>query len=556
MIADLIRRYASENRQSLLENPKRLSTLQRLMTAERSKKELLASDPKICQAFVRLDRVASGEPVPLFGQPVPSHAFNRLTISFGQDEEAIGAREPGLPVFTGLLSEQSLTNLMMNQNRGESGAYVTGETAIGYDLGPIAQGATDPRESFDAQIERRLEEDDEAIGAAMDALRRAKLPLSRTAASDISTTIGCAARPGDIGFHVGAHHEVLGRRMLALQMEATHTAQSISRILAAREQLRLAPPEPRRARTVEEINVERQTNPMLDALTGPDETQQDALRVVLEWAIADHARSCGIEGYDGGSPVDYAKRFRIELRSNREVPDALTRAEALCRLHNEVSNEHILATGREMTPWTLMASATLVSGNQEGLHSDFSSLGGRFMRLTISRGHVSHDHGRPRLRDAGDLITLELAPEEFLQLLRGHPTGDHVRCTLRRFAGEPIPLVPYTGRYDAELARAEKIGETPEAVAFHKARTDIQQRIEAGVTSKAARDAILADLAELREDLAAMNGQRRMDASAAADSMETMVGGDLSQSMISIMESLGLEGEAGAGAREVLEGPH
>ncbi|MFG6082225.1 hypothetical protein ACEUZ9_002869 [Paracoccus litorisediminis] len=540
MIVDIIRDYVRAHAVEIRQDPAMLQDLSRVLNAERSKVAMLASDPKMGQAFVRLERVASAEPVMLFGQPVPSRAFNRLSISFGRDDEVTGERERGDVFFTGLISEHSLTSLMMNQNRGETDAYVTAETAMGWDLGPFEAVKHDPRDEFDMRIETAIDQDDATIETAISTLRAARLPVSKSSAQDIATMIDRLARPGNISFHVGTLHEALSKRMVAIQLEASHTAQNITRILDARKQMRLAAPEPRRSRSEAEIDHERQSNPMLDAMSGYDLRQSEALARVAEWALKEHAQACGIAEYDAKQPDPFARRFKSHLRGS-SIPGAVEKAELLCRLHTDVTNEHRQVQRVETTPWMLMASATLVSGSQAGMHSDFSRAASRIMRLTISRGHVTTDYGSPKLREVGDLITLELAPEEFLQLLRGHPTGDHVRCTMLRFAGEAIARVPYTGRYDDELRRVEDASATAGAGAIQERKRGLLARLEAGIRTKDERDALVSDLVQLQDGISALRGERRSKASAAADSMEAMVGDDLSRNMVAVMESLGLD---------------
>lgn len=541
-----IQRYIAEHRAELSTDPERVATLRRIVDAEKARIRAAGADPLLSQAFLRIERVASGVPVALFGQPVPSRAFNRIELIAGRTDPETGDRVPGETMMSVLASEETLTKLILRSNRGDPDIWLTGETIGGYDLGPFAPAGRDDRAVIDGKIEDVAIKGPEGIDRIIASVRAAKLPLSGRFTDQAARDLDVADQAGNAEFYVGLHHEILSKKLVGMQVEAANTVLNASRIMQAAEQLRLAPPA--EGRTVSEpIEEARIANPLLNASVDHYDPQEAAvLREVLAWSLKALASGIGLHDYEPLEDDAHAtslRRMTFGLRSRDGLQETLAEADDLCRMLNLVKNPHILSARESGTAHMLTAAVSQVSGSRDGLHSDYSRSGSDLVRMTISKAEVTDDFGRERVRERNQLVELHISPEEFMTALRGHPTGEPVRCRITWIHGQLTPDAPYRNRYDAELEATDARAPDAARARVHAARKGVADLLAAGIRTKADRDGLIEALCRLR-DQSELHGQDLVSRSAEkADRVEQLVDEQYRDQIGRILAAAGVDPE-------------
>lgn len=475
--------------------PSRIGVIRRLLAADGSKEKLLQGDEKLAQAFLRISRVASAEPVMLFGQPVPSMAHNRIEIALGKDDPVTGDRIPGDVIFSGLMTEAALTSLFLSTGRAENDSYVTAETVLGMKMGAYQPQAVDRMQGILDDLERSLRKGPNIVEEIRAKVSRAKLPLNKTQTAGLVQMCGDIDMSDSVSFFATTWQESKEQERVNVQMEASHTLVNIGRIIDAKQGLRIAGP---KAETLlHDIEEQRLSNPMLNAFYGNYSPEEAAvLRDIVTHAIMELAHETGRDDYDLEADDAWGKKFKSRIsygKPGTREHEIEKDATSLFHLLNEVKNPHVLSGRASRTPWMLAAGLSRISGHTGGMHSDFALVGSEIMRITISTALQSNDYGRTKVRHLDELIALDLSPAEFLLAVRGHPDGEFVRCTMARCLG-PIPEAPYVTR--AELIRQDIKAEARKsnAGAFAAALSDVREALKSGITNKADQQNLLEKL--------------------------------------------------------------
>ena len=540
MDIDLIRDYIVDHKEQLESQPEKLRILKRHVQIEKSYDAVLGSDPKLCQAFIRIDRVFPGEPVPLFGQDVPSMAHNRISIWLGADDPETGARVPGKPLLTCLLSEESMSNLMFNQNRGETKTWLTAETALGWALGPC-QAKTHP--AAELRTMDRIDETADAsirgLQATTDKIRKAKLPWTKSFHEDMGRRFDPQRDVSDFSFHLKLHLEAEQQRQVQTQVQAAHMALHMSSVLAAREQLLLAPPE-KIERGPAEFDAERQHNPMLQTLMERiEDDEREVLLEVLHHAMQKFHTKIGRAFSPDSVPNEKTMRSLLGYTDrDSKLSDEWAH---LYELYQELTNEHRREARKHRTPWMLTAGLSAVSGWSEGLHSDFSRLGSHYHTLTISVAQEHDDYGTKRLRSLKEILSIELTSEDLMTAFRGHPSGDFTRCTLRHLFGTMVPRASYSNRFDKTVSEATAMKDTGVDDEVKSLVRKVRTRIHVGIRTAADRDQLLVDLEALQSAHREMIVDRAAKSREAATEISNMVQDDIRQALTGVLSQIAID---------------
>lgn len=541
MLIDLIRSYLSENRETIAADGVQIAGLRRLVAAEKARLTFLRADPRLSQGFLRVERVASGEPVALWGSDVPSHAFNRIEIFAGRDDPESGKRLPGERLVSMLLTEGDLTNLIMRQNRGDNDVCVTLESAGTFDLGPFEGEADDPRGGMEGNLQDTRDSFEARVPAIAERLRGARLPLSAKLIGELVRDLGATDMSQNFSYHIESYHEVLSKKLVALQIEATHTALNASRIMAAREALRLAPPEPVQSASEERLAAERLVNPVLNACAGYyDPSEIEALLPVLEWRFARLGPELGMAEIDPSTIGPHGRHLKSHVQ--RVKPSLTEEVDWLCSLHNRLTNPHVRAAESARSPRMLTVSTSLVSGSRHGLHSEFGRVGHDLLTFRVATAGRDEDHGRSRVREVRQIVELRLTPEEFMLAVRGHPSGEPVRCDISWALGGVVDCIDYVSDADLEIDRSASDMKA-EAKESRRMAKDIAARIRAGVSNRSERDAILGDLAAMERTVRREADSIMEKARIGADSAEDLLRDQYQRNTQSIIAAA-LPGEA------------
>lgn len=533
MLIDLIKSYLKANQAELTERPEHVTALKRIAMAKRAQEDLIASDEKMSQGFIKITRVAQGEPVALFGADVPSHAFNRVEIFAGQDNPE-GGRVPGRQLMSLLMNEQNLTELVMKPNRGEGVNWATTESVLGWRLGPFTTKLKDERHLFEDSLDSSVTQARDPLQHIVAGLKRAKLPLSAKLREDLARTIRQIDPAANIRFAQKRFLETLGKKLVKLKLEASHTLLHMDKILAAKEQLLLAPPAAEASRSLDEIQAERLSNPILNSLVELyDGVETEALREVVDWAIVEFAKRQGVDNFEPSQTDAFGKALE------RLIPSGLPRdqldkfkslGDSLSRLHNRVTNPSVLSRCEDFDPWKLSLSITHRGMDRRSMHTDFTSTGGDGVVLMINRAVSEDFFGELRVRAGSKIFEIGMSMEEFVLALRGHPEGEGVRCTFTQVAGHSIDPVPFSSRYEAELEESKEVLNAQVSEARKRA-AELAKLITEGVSSKDDRDSLIADLNALNAMFNDAIDRLEVKARDGADRIETQVASHYSDTM-------------------------
>lgn len=421
--------------------------VRRIIAKQEARQELL-DRPRLSHAFMRLDRVFSREPVNLFGHVVGSVAFNRLSLHAANADPATGDTVPGPCLFTGLIGEEMLSRLIMNRNRGESEACITGETLMGHDLGPWHGRMPDPEALFEAEISSEARRDRRAQARELNAMiSNLRKPLGKRNADALSDKIRRLSHIRDFRFEAERFIENAEKQRISVQVEAAHTALNIGRIMRDPFDAQIsgpASPEPGQP-------ASRIDNPLLDVFSGKDPEEARIIASAARRAIAVWLDRLGLD-QDTYDPAQdpHGKQLRHKIMA-ANANEKTAAAEWLCGLISQAENPHILQRERATSPWCMTASLTEVNGAVHGLHSDLMTRGSSSMRLSIATAVPETSFGEVKIRAGREIIELEMMPGDLMMLLRGHPSGDFMRCTLKRLCGAGLATQPYTNRIDRLL---------------------------------------------------------------------------------------------------------
>lgn len=278
-------------------------------------REAILERPGLAQAFIRLDRVFSADPVRLFGHATSSLAFNRISIHASEPDPETGDPRPGDRLFSGLIGEEMLARFMLNTNRGESEACLTGEELLGHELGPWPDAMPDIGEVFVEELR------DKAAGASAAqrgeelaaAVSRLRAPLEGKRASELGRSIASLAKPMSYEFELERHVENVERQRVAAQVEMAHTALHFARVRDALENRGiLRGPGIRSTATFDRVG-----NPLLDAFSGVDPEEARVIATAARWEIRRILERAGWdpETYDPAS--DTQGRKLSNLLKNR-----------------------------------------------------------------------------------------------------------------------------------------------------------------------------------------------------------------------------------------------
>lgn len=540
MLVDTIKAYLQAKQSEISGRSDHLLALKRVAQAYRAQEAMIASNPKMSQGFIRISRVAQGDPVTLFGADVPSHAFNRIEIFEGQDAED-GSRVVGRSLYSVLMNEQNLTELVMKPNRGEAMNWATSESVMGYRLGPYTPEEPNERDLFDGQLDDSIVRSRDPIAFIIDRLKRAKVPLSAKSREEISRDLKRVNPAENVKFAQKRLRETLGQKLVKLKLEASHTLLNLDRILTAKQQLLLAPPAAEAPRSYAELDQERLRNPILNGLMERyDENERVALLEVVSWAIIDYAKANGVEGFDPMSTDSFGKVLGAMVKNTDSVEQKVAMksySSFLSRMHNRLTNPSILERCEDRDPRRVTMSLTHRGMDRRAMHSDFATSSGDGIVLMISRAVAESFFGDLKVRAGAQIFEIHMTSEEFMLALRGHPEGEAVRCTLHHVVGNHIQPVAYSSRYE-DAMRQEREDIDVEVRGPRQHAMALAQKIADGIANKGQLEALIDELRDLNAEFNKCIDRIDTVARGAADNIEVQVGDHYRDSMVSIGEAL------------------
>ena len=241
-----------------------INVLHRLRDRQQAHKDFQDSfDSRMNQAFIRIERVTSARPVLLFGQHVPSYAFNRIAINRGTNDES-GKRVPGDSLLTALVSEESLARLMLSTNTTGNKVALTLESALGETL-PTVKRHT--RKTSLELLKEKIYEIHETkvrlIQTLWDNISSRNKELTKKASAEYLSTLNVIRR-FDTDFLLEHHMEDLSDNLVQYRTEAANAALNIYDLLKDVERLKLLEGNEPDPADITDVKLARNSNPLLD----------------------------------------------------------------------------------------------------------------------------------------------------------------------------------------------------------------------------------------------------------------------------------------------------
>jgi hypothetical protein len=383
-----------------------------------------STDAEAHCGFVKVERIFSSDPVSLFGQDAPSLAHNRMTVYRSDPDSPDGNHEV---LMSMLVSEQSLTRLMLSSNRGSNNIPATAEVLSGVTLPKFTETKSHHDTAFDAGKVESLGRLDDQLEVLTESLSKGGSVAARGKAMDALNRFSrIVSGKGEIEFYLGVRGETYSAKRVDLVSEAAHAALHADRILGA-EPLLIGQDE-----QILQYDA-RQESPILDAVLDHwTSLETTVMGELLELEISEIADRHGLNVED----VYSEKGTLITGRDFRGPEEAKEEFENISSLANEAFNQHVIEGREKHTAHGLGMSITQMQGHTGFLHSSLPATGGSYFTISIGAAYKDGAFGEGKIRgDHSSIMEFSMTSDDLMMMFRGHPTGVPTPCTLKNIAG-------------------------------------------------------------------------------------------------------------------------
>lgn len=453
---------------------------------------------KANQGFIRIERVATSDPVTLFGQNVPSYAHNRIIISLGKDGPD-GKRQPARALMTALISDESLTNLVLNQGRSSKNIGVTAES-----FGDIflpkkrASGRKSSHDLFEEMLDQHFKEKNSIISSLSESVSRLTRAISKESMKSFSWMIDKVIDTSSESFWLKRHAENLQKDLVQYRVEASSAALNIRSISRDAEQ-KLLGSDPESAEI--DLDLARYENPLLDAAMERFRSQEalilrEAIISYMKKKIDDHHPEASLYSPGLDDPQGH-KIISFFAYNDRKLP-RVKELESMAMLISSLGNESRNARRDAVDGYSLTASCSMIYGGGDNLHSLFPINDTGYVRVSFLTATIEERFGNEDIWDGSSILEVGISGEDLMTALRGHPSGLDIPCSIDRLMGVGIPRTPTPGALSKSI---EQGSYSEKLVSAHKEMRqiaeDAKSLIHAGLKSKSDRDALTSKVAEL-----------------------------------------------------------
>lgn len=430
---DILKKYkksgkTSENESQLLD----------LMIQREEARLNAASSVKTSHAFIKIERVIPENPKMLFGNPVESRAFNRISIHASPEDT---------PFISVLVSETCLSMMTMGMNRSDTPAEMTLESVNGkmIDLSGISE-----RSVSDIMISRIAEDmtqksKDRALSFA-ETLRDLKRPLSKSDTHELSSAVSYGFSFIDGDFYADIYKQEENRRAAITRSEASNLMKC-AHLLDA--------PEP-------ESGVSVFDSDDIDEMRHLYERTHSENRITAKavfYELISIAHEANVRDYD---PRLDPKGDKLASKFKYNSPEAKN-VKSLSEFFTRLCSKDIRELDETLNdPRHLIGEMSRISGRLD-IHSDSGSDPDGFVAFRINSCEVSESFGRRHVRGSYKIPFFEvyITPTDLMMALRGDPDGDiFTRCTISKAFGVPVETVPYLHPLDNQI-RELNVSQTP-----------------------------------------------------------------------------------------------
>lgn len=412
-----------------------------LQKALNSVKGLESRFDELAHAFVRIEKAVSPRPIPLFGQAVPSLAFNRLSIHFGRWNSETENWQPGDEIISTLISERSLSTLLFRQNMSSSldRICLTTESTLGRRLRPYVAETDLFRQAARNEIADTQDEILSELQDCIDKVESASGKMTRSALEDLERVLKHTTSQNTVSFYLQRHAGNLNRERIDMIIEAATAVTNARRIAEAAT----APLQIERSADpseIQDIEQERLVNPVLFAILDTYTVEECALLSDLltdVWTDLSARHGLLIEEAEGRLPD---AKFKDGSRLSYKEQDIIREeARTVLRARSSLLNENLLARRAQANPYHLTARMNVIHGDTTHIHSSNLDDTHVFQTLTISGARLSGRFAEPAVDETSTVLTLEITHDDLMTALRGHPAGEMIPCSVTYIAGASVP---------------------------------------------------------------------------------------------------------------------
>lgn len=441
--------------------PQERAVLDRMIARE-SAASSAANAPGIAHGFFRIERVIPKEPVELFGNAAPSRCHNRISVH----------AEPGGPaLFSALLSEHAMSNLLMNTNTSSSDSEATLERVAGHLVEAGDTAETSPEEDIDAYIAENVRKAANAAEEFAKGVREMARAPGKQALTDLAATAQTGLLLENRSFFLKQYQEAAFEKAKKARMEAA--------ALLTHAHLLGHPDAPETDEPVPLSSINEAGQIMLETAV------EDAITArAIAHELITLAHNNGISDYDPRKDPNGEALRRVIKGANWEENNKLSdkikwNSVRLARLLKGPEYQ-------DRDPRHLIAHLSRVSGSG-GIHSDTGTDPNSFMTLSFSAARAERSFGQRQVRDATHhpFVTIAMGAIDLMNALRGEAAGAKwSRCTLQTLYGVQVPSLRYehplekmadnasTKRSDADILRGQVVA--GKALAEHITTTGLK----------------------------------------------------------------------------------
>lgn len=418
--------------------------------------------------FILFEREFTAEPVNLFGQDVPSLAHTNLRI-FRASRNANGDLVPDAEIFAAKISEKALTESTLLMNRGE-GSPITVTRLGDLELSPHPVDELRVKRAADAYRKQQRKNLDEALRDVRAQIEAAPNRASQDLNLKIAT-VGYKIRDMvSSKFILNQHVGEMSAMRSEVLTEAAHAALHAHRLREVVESPQAALPSPEPTDWCAAGGTHPMVHAMLDLLDAEGARAVEEIilleiddmaksrPLMAEWIVEDEGRKKVV------IPQPRDRSRYIGWGDGRE--DAARHVNAMASLLNWATNPHLAETRAQRRPTQATIRFLQRSGSQAHLHSTLPMDEGYYFSMTVAAAWDDLDLGRGRIRSVSDhLLEVEIAADDLMTALRGHPAGHPVPCSLTALAGtwmsriarEPHKIEADIDLLDASIGQHEAV---------------------------------------------------------------------------------------------------
>lgn len=451
------------------------------------------SENNLSHCVIQIEQVRMDKPATLFGQSAKSLSCNRINVYTGKYSKERHEFMPDKHVLSALLSERSLSNMLLNTARSAP-EPITFTKALGSDIQPIQSQRTNTIDQVKRELkdlmDSRLGKINNAIEAVSESIQ-ARNAMEKRKKEYIYGAINSATNvQEDTLFYLKRLREGLSSDVSDIRTEVTNVMQ----IQNSNHVTKLELPSPTQAEDQHENAVK---SSILGYYT---EEEERMIKAVCDMELSKIAKDNGFE-YTEDLYDAPAKNFVMKLPFNaREEKKHVAK---VCFMRNDVTNVSILESRRNLTLQNGCINISRINGRCDEVFSEYETDVDAYFEIYISSAISESFYGNHSIREAEPLITIRITQDDLLNAIRGNFNNGNTPCTIARFCKENVPFKKDYKDSASKIIEESGIDVADEAL-INLAKEVINE-VEALKGSQKKKESLIASLEKLKMSIIADN---------------------------------------------------